>query len=77
MPTIVNVEYSTPDTAIVRLRAALDDVRLRDPSWNGADFEIEKGEFTCIENTDGAVDEYKAAALLNEVVYPALFIDED
>lgn len=59
----IHIDYAASKEAVARVRAHLDDLALRDVNWNGADFEIERDDYTWIEGGDS----YKSAALLNDV----------
>lgn len=61
--TTIQLSYDTPAAAVARVEAMLNDVALRDPNWNGADFRVERGDYTCIVDDDS----YQAAALLRSV----------
>ncbi len=54
MATIIQIAYEECPTAVERVRALLEEVALRDPNWNGAEFEIERDDFTCIPDRDDA-----------------------
>jgi protein tyrosine/serine phosphatase len=62
MATIINISYDVNDETVTRIEEHLENVALRDVNWNGANFEIERDEFTSIED-----DSYDAARLLNEI----------
>lgn len=58
----IHIEDSASQEAVDRVRAHLDEVVLRDINFNGAEFEIERDDFTWID-----AEGYDAAALLNNV----------
>ena len=64
MTTITIADY-VPDDTVEEIKALLDDVSQRDVSWNGAIFEIERGDFTCIEGDESA----EAVKLLQKIDY--------
>ena len=68
MSTIVTISYSESDETIESVRKALEEVSMYDPNWNGTAFVIERGDYTCVD-TD---DEISGAALLHEVIFPAI-----
>lgn len=61
--TTISIAYEEPQAAITRVQSLLDEVALRDPNWNGADFQIVRDDFTCIVDDDS----YDAAALLTQI----------
>ncbi|MGI4812002.1 MAG: hypothetical protein ACRYG5_06690 [Janthinobacterium lividum] len=60
--TIINIDYAVPADAIAKIEAHLAEVAMRDPDWNGAEFTIERDDYTCISGDD--VDKLKGAQLL-------------
>lgn len=63
--TTVQIAYDVPDVTVTKIEAHLESVAARDINWNGATFEIERSEFTCI--ADDSVDEYEGTRLLHEI----------
>lgn len=59
----IQIAYEESAEAVARVRALLQDVALRDPNWNGAEFEIERDDYTCIPDRDDA----DACALLIDI----------
>ena len=66
--TTITISYDESKEAVARVESALEETAKTDTDWNGADFVIERDDFTCID----CDDEYAGIALLNEVIYPAL-----
>jgi len=66
--TTITIPYSTPAAVVAKLEAALDDTAATDPMWNGAEFDIERSDFTSIDCNN----EIDGTALLIEVVYPII-----
>lgn len=66
--TIIKIAYEVPAEAVARVESALEDVALRDPNWNGAEFSVERDDFTCVETSD----ELAGTSLLHSVIYPAI-----
>jgi hypothetical protein len=62
MTTIV-IAHDVQDDKIHKIEELLRDVALRDVNWNGAEFEIERGDFTCIPDDESA----DAVKLLNKI----------
>lgn len=54
MATIIQIAYEETQEAVNRVRELLNETALRDPNWNGAQFEIERADFTCIPDRDDA-----------------------
>ena len=54
MATIIQIAYEESQEAVERVRALLEETALRDPNWNGADFVIERDDFTCFPDRDDA-----------------------
>ena len=63
MATIIQIAYEETQEAVARVRELLDETALRDPNWNGAQFEVERDDFTCIPGRDDA----DAAVLFGKV----------
>lgn len=61
--TTISIAYDVPAAAVARVESLLAEVAATDPNWNGADFKIERDDFTCID----ARDEIAGAALLSRV----------
>lgn len=62
--TTVQIAYDVPAGTVAKVQAHLEDVAARDVNWNGAAFEIERSEYTCIAED---VDEYHGTRLLHEI----------
>lgn len=58
----IRISREEKPEAVARVRALLDEVVLRDPNWNGAVFEIERDDWTCVDD-----DSYEGAALLADI----------
>lgn len=52
--TTIRISYDEKPEAVARVQGLLDEVALRDPSWNGAVFQIERDDYTCIPDRDDA-----------------------
>lgn len=52
--TTIQIAYEVSDEAVARVEALLCEVAMRDPNWNGANFQIERDEFTCIPDDESA-----------------------
>ncbi len=63
MATIIQIAYEETQEAVARVRELLDETALRDPNWNGTQFEIERDDFTCIPGRDDVA----AAVLFGKV----------
>jgi hypothetical protein len=63
MTTTIAIAHEIDATAVARVQALLNETALRDPNWNGAEFEIVRDDYTCIP----ADESYNAAALLNRI----------
>lgn len=64
----INIAYTESTESVERIRQALDEVTRTDPNWNGADFQIERTDYTSVD-TD---DEIAGMQLLQEVIFPIL-----
>ena len=62
--TTVVISHAVSDSKVEAVLKYLDHVALRDVRWNGAEFTIERGDFTCIEYDESA----DAVALLHGVL---------
>ena len=61
--TTIQIAYEVPADAFAKVEAHLEQVALRDVNWNGADFKIERDDFTCIADDESA----NAVALLGQI----------
>lgn len=61
--TIVQIAYEVPAETVAKIEAHLAEVALKDINWNGADFKIERDDFTCIPDDESA----DAVSLLIEI----------
>ncbi len=61
--TTIQIAYDVPANAVARVEALLAEVATRDVNWNGADFRIERDDFTCILDNESA----NAVSLLNQI----------
>ena len=61
--TTVVIAYEVPDNKVDAVRQYLDQRAFYDVNWNGAEFTIERGDFTCIKDDESA----NAVALLHGV----------
>ena len=52
--TTVQIAYEVSAASVSKIEALLSETALRDPSWNGAEFNIERADFTCIPDDDSA-----------------------
>lgn len=66
--TTITLAYEVTAEAAARVEAALADTAMRDPNWNGAEFQIERDDFTSVECND----EYAGTSLLHSVIFPAI-----
>jgi len=48
----VQIAYEVPAEALARVAAVLEDVARWDINWCGAEFKIERGDFTCLPDLD-------------------------
>jgi hypothetical protein len=67
MTTIV-IANEVQDDKIHKIEELLHDVALRDVNWNGAQFEIERGEFTCIPEDESA-DAVKLLKKIESIIH--------
>ena len=66
--TTIKIAYDVSDDAVARVESALNDVLLHDANWSGAEFKIERDEYTWIEGDES----HNAASLLHSVIQPAI-----
>jgi hypothetical protein len=52
--TTIQIAYEVSDAAVARVEALLAEVAATNPNWNGAEFEIERDDFTCIPGSESA-----------------------
>ena len=72
MATIIYIDHDEPEDAVQRVRDALNEVADHDVNWNGADFRVERDDYTWIKTKN----EIAGAQLLG-AVYSALEGDAD
>lgn len=61
--TTITIADGVSASKIEEIEALLNDVSSHDPNWNGVEFSIERGDFTCIERDDSA----EAVILLDKI----------
>ncbi|WP_041689325.1 hypothetical protein [Enterobacter sp. 638] len=61
--TTISIAHDVTDETIAEIQSLLDEVSVRDIAWNGVEFEIERGDFTCIESDESA----EAVILLRKI----------
>lgn len=61
--TTIQISHDVPAATVARVEALLAQVATRDVNWNGADFKIERDDFTCIPDNESA----DAVALLSQI----------
>ncbi|WDJ03413.1 hypothetical protein JH314_08415 [Xanthomonas campestris] len=61
--TKIHIAHEVCADAMKRVEILLSQVAMHDPNWNGAEFTIERGDFTCIPDNES----YEAAALLSSI----------
>lgn len=54
MTTIIQIAFEESAEAVARVQHLLDETALRNPNWNGAEFTIERDDFTCIPDREDA-----------------------
>lgn len=59
----IQIAYEVPAEVVAKIEKHLNEVALRDANWNGAEFSIERDEFTCILENESP----EAVVLLNEI----------
>lgn len=61
--TTVQIAYEVTAETVSRIAEHLDNVARRDINWNGAEFNIERDDFTCIPDDESP----EAVILLGEI----------
>ena len=61
--TTVQIAYEVPAATVAKIEAHLAETAIRDINWNGAEFMVERADFTCIPDDDSA----DAVSLLHEI----------
>jgi len=61
--TNIHINYNVSPEALKRVEDYLDHVATFNPSWNGANFNIVRDDYTCIPDSDS----YDAVTLLNGI----------
>lgn len=52
--TTITIAHHVSNEAVEEIKSMLNDVAQRDANWNGVSFDIERGDFTCIEGDESA-----------------------
>lgn len=63
MTTKISIAYDVSAEAVEKIEARLREVAAFDPNWNGARFEVERDDYTCIPDDDSP----RAVILLREI----------
>ena len=50
--TKIEIAYEVDAAAVERVKAMLGEVAVRDINFNGEEFEVVRGDFTCIPDND-------------------------
>ena len=66
MPT-VQISRDVSNAALLRVQSVLDSQSLNNPNWNGAEFKIERDDYTCIPDDDSA-DACSLLILINRAI---------
>lgn len=61
--TTIQIAYEVPNATVAKIEALLAEAAAGDINWNGANFKIERADFTCIPNNDSA----DAVSLFHEI----------
>ena len=61
--TTIQIAYEVPAATVAKVEAHLAETAMRDVNWNGANFKIERADFTCIPNDESA----DAVSLFHEI----------
>jgi hypothetical protein len=61
--TTINISYDVAVDLIPEIQVMLNETALRDINWNGADFQIKRGDFTCIPD----LNDGNAVSLLRRI----------
>ena len=64
--TKIQIAYEVPADKVEEIREHLDEVAMRDPNWNGAEFDIERDEYTCIP--DDSADAVRLFAQIQRII---------
>lgn len=62
--TTINIAYEVSDKTVAKIREHLDHVALYDVNWSGADFRLERDDYTYIPGADS----YAAVTLLYQII---------
>lgn len=61
--TTIQIAYDVPAATVDKINTFLEEILATDVNWNGAVFEIERSDFTCINECD----EYNGTKLLHQI----------
>lgn len=62
--TKIEIAHEVDAAALERVKALLDETARNNCNWNGADFQVVRGDFTCIPDDESA----EAVKLYNAIV---------
>lgn len=52
--TTIQIAHEVPADIVNKISKYLDETAIKNINWNGADFVIERDEYTCIPNDESA-----------------------
>lgn len=61
--TTIQISREVSSDAVTRIQALLENEAMHNPNWNGAEFNVELADYTCIPDDDSA----DACQLLNQI----------
>jgi hypothetical protein len=61
--TTIQIAYEVPAETVAKIKSHLQHVAAHDANWNGAEFQIERGDYTCMPDDDS----YDATALFYSI----------
>lgn len=65
--TTITIANDVPAHTVAKIQEVLDETALRDVNWNGVNFQIERGDFTYIDN-DESTDAVKILHKINDII---------
>jgi hypothetical protein len=69
---VIQLAHEVSPEALARVEALLDKTALWDPNWSGADFTIQRDDYTCLPDSNTL----KGAQLLNNIQRAILGLPE-
>lgn len=75
--TTIEIAYEVDATAVERVKALLDETARNNCNWNGTEFKIVRGDFTCIPDDESAEAVQLYNAIMREIEGNDDYMEDD